>query len=279
MISCKIINRLAVRIVFTLLFLLWVGIPILKSQYYFGRNKIQYNQFQWHILKTQHFDIYYYPEMESLAEIGAHFAEEAYKHLQNKYNHIILNRIPLVFYSSHFHFEETNTLPYMIPQGLGGFFEFIKGRVVVPSDGSLSSFRHTIHHELVHVFQHSYINSILKNRKNRHSKTFPLWFTEGLAEYWSEGWDTNAEMILRDVVLNNTVVPLQYLNRIHGSYLMYKEGQSILKYIAETYGDEKIRRIHQNLWKGRTFSETLKISLGKNIKELNEEWLYALKKS
>ncbi|MBI5464523.1 MAG: hypothetical protein HY966_06185, partial [Ignavibacteriales bacterium] len=29
--------------------------------YYFGRNKVQYTDFEWHVLKTLHFDIYYYP--------------------------------------------------------------------------------------------------------------------------------------------------------------------------------------------------------------------------
>ena len=57
-----------------------------KSQYYYGRNKVQYTPFEWHILKTEHFDVYYYPEMDSLAEIGAYYAEEAYTRLQNRLN-------------------------------------------------------------------------------------------------------------------------------------------------------------------------------------------------
>ncbi|TFB12289.1 hypothetical protein E3V55_00815, partial [Candidatus Marinimicrobia bacterium MT.SAG.3] len=59
-----------------------------QAQYHsFGRNKIQYTDFEWQVLSTEHFDIYYYPEMEELALIGAQAAEESYKILQNKYNH------------------------------------------------------------------------------------------------------------------------------------------------------------------------------------------------
>ena len=47
----------------------------LSGQYYFGRNKIQYDDFNWKILETDHFDVYFYPEMSELAEIGAAFAE------------------------------------------------------------------------------------------------------------------------------------------------------------------------------------------------------------
>ncbi len=251
----------------------------LFGQYYFGRNKIQYNRFQWQILKTKHFDIYFYPEMEELAEIGAYLAEESYRHLQDKFNHNILQRIPLVFYSSHFHFEETNTLPYIIPPGVAGFFEYIKGRVVVPSDGSLSQFRKVIRHELVHVFQRSYVSRTLKDHRILRFKDAPLWFTEGLAEYWSEGWTTEAEMIIRDGVLHNTIVPIESMGWIWGTYIMYKEGQSILKFISDTYGEEKILQLLQNIWKEETFSKVMKITIGKDYKELSEEWLYYLKKS
>ena len=52
-----------------------LAVPAAQAQY-FGRNKIQYEAFDWHILKTEHFDVYYYPEAQTLAEHGAHFAEE-----------------------------------------------------------------------------------------------------------------------------------------------------------------------------------------------------------
>src|SRR5260370_24969635 len=77
--------------------------------FYFGRNKVQYTDFDWHVLKTEHFDIYYYPEMKDLAGRGAFFAEESYKVLEQKFNHNVSNRIPLIFYSSHLHFEQSNT--------------------------------------------------------------------------------------------------------------------------------------------------------------------------
>ncbi|MFQ5754447.1 MAG: hypothetical protein ACE5HI_20915 [bacterium] len=114
-----------------------IGISNVFAQYYFGRNKIQYDDFDWKILKTEHFDVYFYPEMRELAEIGAAFAEEAYSRLESKLNHNINRRIPLIFYSNHSHFQQTNTVSSFIPEGVGGFFEFIKGRVVIPSDGSI----------------------------------------------------------------------------------------------------------------------------------------------
>ena len=259
-------------------FLLVIVSGNVHAQYYFGRNKIQYNRFDWHILQTEHFDIYYYPEMRELAEIGAAHAEKVYLLLEEKFNQNITRRIPLIFYATHAHFQETNTIPSMVPEGVGGFFEFLKGRVVVPANGSISQFKHVLQHELVHVFTHSVVNRTLKDHRQQNHPGLPLWFTEGIAEFWSVGWDSQAEMFIRDAVLNDYIFLPSKLYQISGSFLMYKEGQALLKYISETYGDEKLLELMQNLWMSRQFSDVMKITLGRDYKELDKEWGYALKK-
>ncbi len=260
-----------------LFFLLFAGTQA-YPQFYFGRNKIQYNQFDWHILNTEHFDIYYYPEMRELAEIGAAHAEKVYRELETRFNHNLNTKTPLIFYATHAHFQETNTIPFVIPEGVGGFFEFLKGRVVVPANGSVSQFKRVIQHELVHVFTHSMANRVLKDHRQNNHPGLPLWFIEGLAEYWSEGWSSETEMFMRDAVLNSYLVPVSRMHMLYGSFLMYKEGQSVIKYIAENFGDDKIRQICENLWMARTFSQVLEFTIGHDYKELDKEWNYALKK-
>jgi Tol biopolymer transport system component len=262
---------------FTGVFLL-TFIPLSAQWFYFGRNKVQYTDFQWQILKTEHFDIYYYPEMEELAERGAFFAEESYAYLENKFNFTINRRIPLIFYSSHLHFQQTNVTPGHIPEGVGGFFEFLKGRVVIPSNGNINLFRKVIQHELVHVFMHAKVYFVNKEH-GRFEGTFPpLWFVEGLAEFWSTEWDAQAEMVIKDAVLHNYIVPLSRMYTIFGTYTMYKEGQAILEYIAEKYGEEKILMLMENIWKYGNFSQVFHEVIGKPYKEFDKEWLYSLQK-
>lgn len=246
--------------------------------YYFGRNKVQYTEFEWKVLRTEHFDIYYYTEMRELAQRGAFLAEESYKHLEQKFNHNVANRIPLIFYSSHLHFQQTNVTPGFIPEGVGGFFEFLKGRVVIPFQGSMEQFAHVIRHELVHVFMHSKLNRVLTDHRQSQDKAPPLWFTEGLAEAWSTEWSTQADMVLRDAVLNNYVVPVSEMDRIYGSFLMYKEGENLLRFIVERYGEEKILLLMENFWKANSFSDVMKVTIGKTYKEFDEDWIYQLKK-
>jgi hypothetical protein len=246
--------------------------------FYFGRNKVQYTDFEWHVLKTDHFDIYYYPEMKDLTERGAFIAEQAYKEFEQKFNHNVQSRIPLIFYSTHLHFQQTNVTPGFIPEGVGGFFEFLKGRVVIPYNGSMWDFRHVIRHELVHVFMHSKINRVLLDHRQSQDRLPPLWFVEGLAEAWSIDWDVQGEMVMRDAVVSNYLVPLSEIDRISGTYLMYKEGQAILQYIIERHGEEKILLFLENFWKSSSFSEVFQLTIGKTYREFDEEWTYALKK-
>ena len=246
--------------------------------FYFGRNKVQYTNFDWHLLKTEHFDIYYYPEMQDLAERGAFLAEESYKGLEEKFVHNVASRIPLIFYSSHLHFQQTNTTPGIVPEGVGGFFEFLKGRVVIPYTGSMWEFRHVIRHELVHVFMNSKINRVLLDHRMLQDHLPPLWFIEGLAEYWSRERDIQAEMVMRDAVVSNYLVPLKDMDDIIGTFLMYKEGQNILRYISERYGEETILLLMENFWKASYFEDIFKLTLSMDYKEFDQEWTYALKK-
>jgi hypothetical protein len=264
-----------ISIVFVLLFL---SQSLFAQYHYFGRNKIQYTDFNWQILKTEHFDIFFYPEMQYIAEIGAKYAEESYSVLQVKFNHNVQRRIPLVLYSTHQHFEQTNVTSGFIPEGVGGFFEFMKGRVVIPFMGSIHDFKHVIRHELTHVFMHSKISRVLKDHRMPLERYPPLWFVEGLAEHWSAEWDDQAEMILRDAVLQDYIVGLDNIEQISGSFAMYKIGQHVLQFISRHYGEEKILLLIENLWKGKSFQEVFKLTVGMDFEEFDKIYIFDLKK-
>ncbi|MDH7514757.1 MAG: BamA/TamA family outer membrane protein [Bacteroidota bacterium] len=244
----------------------------------FGRNKVNYMSFDWRVLKTDHFAIYFYPEMETLARRGAAIAEESFHELEQVLNFTITEPIPLIFYSSPIHFQQTNITPGFIPEGVGGLFEFIKGRVVIPYNGSMTEFRYVIRHELVHVFMHEKVESVLRRYNLQPERYPPLWFVEGIAEHFSTSWDSQAEMVLRDAVHSGYFVPLASISEIAGSFLMYKEGQSVIGYIEREFGSEAIVRILENLWKSPDFNEVIEWSLGIEAKELDRRWQSWLRK-
>ena len=266
------------KIKYLLIVFLFISGTTFAQFYSFGRNKVQYEKFDWKVLKTEHFDIYYYDEFSEIAEIGAKYAEDSYDVLKVKFNHIITRRIPLIFYNTHIHFQQTNITPGFIPEGVGGFFEFMKGRVVIPYIGSLGQFHHVIRHELVHVFMTDKVYNVLKTHRVTTNKLPPLWFVEGLAEFWSTEWDTQAEMVMRDAVLNNMFFNLKNIYKIYGSFLMYKEGQNFLIFLKEHYGEDKILLLMENMWRFKSFEENIEFTLGESIENIDQKWTYQLKK-
>lgn len=216
--------------------------------------------------------------MLNIAEIGASNAEEAYTELKVRMNNVVTRRIPLIFYDTQLHFQRTNTTPGFIPEGVGGFFEFLKGRVVIPFTGSLHDFKHVIRHELTHVFMSNKLYRVLKDHRKPTDFYPPLWFTEGLAEYMSTNVDAQAEMVMRDAVLNNYFVGLEDMNNIYGTFLMYKEGQNFLEFVEKKYGREKIPLMLENFWMFSNFTKDIEYTLGKKIEDIDKEWIFYLKK-
>jgi Tol biopolymer transport system component len=249
-----------------------MAVPLV-GQFYFGRNKIQYEHFDWNVLNTDHFDIYFYDEEEVLANAAAYLAEKAFAQLEIQFNHTLNRRVPLVIYSSHIHFQQTNVLPVRIPEGVGGFFEFIKGRVVIPYNGNMADFQHVIRHELVHVFMHSKILQGVNDAGLWDTPQVPLWFSEGLAEWWSDGWDSQAEMVIRDALLYDHLIPLKEV----GGYLAYKEGQAFFRFYEERYGADRIRRLMESIWLYDSFEEAFQAVTGVGYDDVMTEWVLSLK--
>ena len=130
-----------------------------RAQFFsFGQNKIQYRKLDWRILRGPHVDLYYYPAEADLAPAALAYAEASYDTLAVQFGHEVAARIPLIVYASHTDFEQTNILPFTPPEGLLGATDFLKRRVSLPFRGNFAEFRHTLRHELVHVFQLDLLN-------------------------------------------------------------------------------------------------------------------------
>ena len=263
------------RATFACLFALTLaGAAPVSAQYgYFGQNKIQYRRFDWRVLRGEHVDLYYYPEEEELGRVALAYAEESYDSLERRFNHAVTRRIPLIVYASHTDFEQTNILPFIPPEGLLGVTEFLKRRVALPFRGSYAEFRHTIRHELVHVFQLSLAAQTFGRYPRFRQAGLPLWWTEGLAEFFSAGEDSRDEMVLRDMTIDGRLPTLPQLTYAYGG-LVYPVGGSIHQFLAQRYGEWRILQLYSDIWKYNSFDAALPVVYGRTIEQLSEEWQY-----
>jgi len=243
---------------------------------YFGKNKVQYETFQWRYLQSEHFDVYFTTGGEKVAEFAAEVAEASYQLLKKDFRYDLTDRITIITHNSHNDFEQTNVDLNPPEESVGGFTEFFKNRVVVPYEGEWEKFRHVIHHELTHavMMQMVYGAGVQSIITGMTRLRLPLWLIEGLAEYESRGWDTESDMFMRDATLNGYVPSIDYLY----GFMAYKGGQSVLYYLDQKYGGEKIGELLGKVKVSKSMERGLKRAIGMDTRELTKKWHMHLKR-
>ena len=124
-------------------------VPDPASGQYFGRNKVQYDDFEFSILRTDHFDFHYYPVETEAVEDAARMGERWYERFARSFQHEFESSKPVILYADHPDFQQTNTLSGFIGEGTGGVTESLKNRVIMPMTGSYWDTDHVLGHELV----------------------------------------------------------------------------------------------------------------------------------
>ncbi|MDX1741139.1 MAG: peptidase S9, partial [Rhodothermales bacterium] len=155
---------------------------------YFGRNKVQYDTFDFKTIQTEHFEVYFYDEEQQAARDASRMAERWYRRHSRTYLREFRKQKPLILYANDADFQQTNVIGGLIGQGTGGVTESLKERVVMPMTGLYAETDHVLGHELVHSFQ--YDIALSREDTTRFGLSLlPLWLIEGTAEYLSVGRD------------------------------------------------------------------------------------------
>jgi Tol biopolymer transport system component len=270
------LSRLTVLLV--ALFLL--GLSTVSSAQYFGRNKVQYESFDFKVLATEHFDIYYYPEEEEAVKLAARMAERWYSRLSKLLQHELRGRQPLILYAAHPHFQQTNTLSGEIGEGTGGVTESAKRRVILPFAGGMAETDHVLGHELVHAFQYDLAAQTDLNGRpiGPGLQALPLWFIEGMAEYLSLGpIDANTAMWVREAASRNAMPTIDRLD--DPDFFPYRYGHAFWAYVAGRWGDRAVGDMLRATGPEGDIETAIAAVLGTDDETLSKEWHEATRKS
>lgn len=248
----------------------------------FGRNKVRYKAFDWHFVESEHLLLHYEPEFEDLADRAIVYLEDAYAHISGVMHHELSTKPPIVIFKSHYEFQQTNIIQAFLPPGVAGFAEPLRYRMVIPFNGDLDDFRNVLTHELMHIFQYDVVNRGPVRRISNPIASPPTWVMEGLAEYATEEMNTIDEMVLRDAVLTDGLIPLEVMDAswhyLPNVFLAYKQSHSIVEYIAENYGPEKISRMLRAWDRQSGSDQLLERLIDMDMEALDERWQAHMRK-
>ncbi|MEX2467818.1 MAG: peptidase S9 [Gemmatimonadota bacterium] len=247
-----------------------VALPAEVSGQYFGRNKVQFEDFEFKTLRTDNFDIFFYGDDPEPIEDAARMAERWYERFARTFQHEFEQSKPLILYRDHPDFQQTNTLSGSIGEGTGGVTESLKNRVIMPLTGSYWDTDHVLGHELVHAFQYN----IAQSRRGgglQGLASLPLWLIEGMAEYLSVGRsDPLTAMWMRDAIRREELPTIQQMTR-DTRFFPYRFGQALWAYIGGTYGDDAVIQVfRRSLRVG--FEGAIRQVLGQTADTLSLRW-------
>ncbi|MGE3512032.1 MAG: hypothetical protein AB7N65_24470 [Vicinamibacterales bacterium] len=206
---------------------------------YYGKNNIHYDTFDWHIYTTDHFEIYYYPELEKHLERIAGYAESAYEQVSSDLKHDLSFKVPLVLFKTHSEFEQQNVIPGAAQEGVGAFAEPYRNRMLLPIDDPPDRLYGLIAHELTHIFEFDIIPQGLIRQ------SVPLWVNEGLSDYMRGAWTPLDLAMIRDAAVAD-IIPK--MTRVQGYVpggnvrLVYNLGHALFEFIEARWGKEGIRQ-------------------------------------
>jgi Tol biopolymer transport system component len=237
---------------------------------YFGRQKVQYEDFAWRVLDTNHFNIHFYPSEQQATEDAAREAERWYSRLALSFQHEY-DKKPLIFYADQPDFQQTNVIGDMLNEGTGGVTEGIKSRVIMPFTGVYADNNHVLGHELVHVFQYDLAAQANSSGSLSGLNNLPLWLVEGMAEYLSLGrQDAHTAMWLRDAALRGELPTIDQLTT-DPRFFPYRYGQALWAYVAGRWGDRAVTDVFRFATKSG-FEAALQRVLGVTSKQLSSDW-------
>jgi Tol biopolymer transport system component len=248
------------RFILLLAALATFGSPV-EAQY-FGRNKVQYEKFDFQVLKTEHFDIYYYPTEQQAARDAARMAERWRTRLSTVFQHQLSGRQPLILYASPAQFQQTNAIGGDIGEGTGGVTEALRRRIVLPVGGTLGDLDHVIGHELTHAFQYDMTGSGRGTSLGAlpGATSLPLWFIEGMAEYLSLGpINAPTAMWMRGAVQDTGKDTLPSYRQLDDPrYFPYRYGHALLSYVAGHWGDQAIGQLLRRAGRRRGVDQAIR---------------------
>jgi len=267
-------------------------------------------ELDWRTIETEHFSVHYHTGAERTARVVAKVAEDIYEPVTSLYHHKPDGKVNFVIKD---YDDFSNGGAYFFDNKV----EIWASALDFDLRGTHNWLRNVVTHEFTHIVQIQtslkfgrkipaiYFQWLQYESERRTDVLYgfpngivsypfsgyvvPSWFAEGVAQYnrkelGYDTWDTHRDMILRMYALDSTLLTWNEMSVFGktslGNESSYNAGFSIVRYIGEHYGDDKLEEISRNLSSltAVTIDGAIEKAIGKSGSDLYDEWRNSLLK-
>jgi Tol biopolymer transport system component len=266
-----------IKKILLLLFLLFIFIVNLKGQFYngsqisFGKNRVQYQKFNWTYYRTEQFDVYFYPTGKDLADYTLHKVPGFISEIEKFLNFSSYKKLQFIVYNTQSDFRESNfAFDNEDFYNQGGVTNIYGTKIYLYFDGNHAHFDKMIRSGIMNIYAHLLVEgqSVASNISSESLLNVPIWYYSGLASYYAESWNSELDAFVKDGILTQRFANFDQLSLVEAAYA----GHSFWKFIVDKYGPNAIANILYSTRSSKNFERGFYYVTGVEYKKLLVDW-------
>jgi len=236
----------------------------------FGKNRVQYDYFEWKYFRYNQYETYYYTGGKELAIYTAKVARKYIKDQEKFFEYDLRDKIQFIVYNKQSHFKQSNVGLNLENGEIGGITNIMGSKVYIYFNGDHADFNRQIKKGIAQVLVNQQVfganwRQVLKNTS---LFSIPDWYSKGLTSYMSDKWSPEIENSVRDGIASGKY---KKFNRLSDKDAIVA-GHSLWAYIVDTYGESVVPNILYMTRVTQSINKGFLYVLGVSMKNLTKEW-------
>lgn len=236
----------------------------------FGKNRVQYDYFEWKYFRYNQYETYYYTGGKELAIYTAKVARKHIKDQEAFFEYDLRDKIQFIVYNKQSHFKQSNVGLSLENGEIGGITNIMGSKVYIYFNGDHDDFNRQIKEGIAQVMINQQVfganwRQVLKNTS---LFSIPEWYSKGLTSYMSDNWNPEIENSVRDGITSGKY---KKFNRLSENDAIVA-GHSLWAYIVDTYGESVVPNILYMTRVTQSINKGFLYVLGVSMKTLTKEW-------
>ena len=238
----------------------------------FGKNRIQYKEFNWRYLHYTQFDVYYQLHNANLGKYTADNIGKIMSEMSFFFGVQLKDHIMFIVYDKLSDFRQSNIGLQTGDEDfkLGGSKQIIDNKIFVYYTGNHAEYLQQLRQEIARLYmkQLMYGTAFTDKISNNALLNVPEWFEEGLISYLAKPYDIQAFNETKDLLQKRKRITFNHLTGDQARYI----GHSFWYFIDDTYGSEVISNLLYFSKVSKSIKNAIYFVIGENLQTLTKDW-------